>query len=253
MIVTLSPAKILDFESPVPTTIGYSPIFEKSANELNELLKKESVEDLMKLMKINPPLAQSTYEYIHSFDMSKTPERQAVSVYNGIAFQGLDAPTLTEDDLMFAQKHLIILSGMYGMLHPLDKVKPYRLEMQTKLANSRGKNLYYYWSDTITDKMKEVMADNDNVWINLASNEYSKVINRKKLPKGSRIITPVFKETSGDTYKQVTVHAKKARGMMARFIIQHRIEDPEHIKAFDTEGYGYSEQLSSDDEWVFIR
>lgn len=253
MIITLSPAKILDFESGIPISATSEPLFQKEATELNERMKKLTIDEIIKLMKVNPSLGQNTYEYIHGYDMPQTPQRQSIFVYNGIAFQGLDAATLSEDDLAFGQQHLIILSGLYGMLRPLDLVRPYRLEMQTKLKNNKGNNLYDYWREKLSLQMANMLKQGDNIWVNLASNEYSKVIDRKLLPEGYQIITPVFKEASGNVYKQVTVHAKKARGMMTRFIIQNKIENPEYLKAFDTEGYAYSEQLSQGEEWVFIR
>lgn len=253
MIITLSPTKILDFDPKNPSENSSDPMFEKEATELNGLLESISIDEIAALMKVNPQLAQSTYAYIHSFEDANVIRKEAIFVYNGIAFQGLSADTLSADDLLFAQSHLIILSGLYGMLRPLDKIKPYRLEMQTKLNNAKGKDLYAFWKDRLSAQLAEMMSEDDNIWVNLASNEYSKVIDRKKLPKGCRIITPVFKELNGDVYKQVTVHAKKARGMMARFITQNRIKEVEYIKAFDMEGYGYSEQLSNKDEWVFVR
>ncbi len=253
MIVTLSPAKILDFDSEVSATSFSQAQFSKEADELNELMKKKSIDDIAMLMKINPTLAQSTYEYVHSFDLEQVPSRQAAFVYNGIAYQGLDANTLSADDFEFAQKYLVIFSGLYGMLRPLDMIKPYRLELQTKLKNRRGANLYDFWKETLTKHLSQMMTEDDKVWVNLSSNEYSKVIDKKKLPKGHQIITPIFKEAKGDTYKQVIVYAKKARGMMARFIVQNKIDNTEYLKAFDTEGYCYSEQLSSAEEWVFIR
>lgn len=253
MIITLSPAKILDFESEVAVNESSQPLFQKEAIELNENLKNKSVDELIDLMKVNPQLAQDTYTYIHSFNEPEAKSRQAIFTYNGIAFQGLDALSLSYEDLSFAQEHLLVLSGLYGMLRPLDMIKAYRLEMQAKLLNEKGKDLYAYWKDVLSSQMSKLLTNDDNVWVNLASKEYDKVIDRKQLSKEVKIITPVFKESSGNTYKQVTVHAKKARGMMARFIIQHQLKDVEHIKGFDTEGYGYSEQLSSDNEWVFIR
>lgn len=252
MIITLSPAKILNFDD-IHCSLASEPLFQKEARELNSILKRASIEDVMSLMKVAPQLAQDTYEYIHGFEMEDVSLKQAIFVYNGIAFQGLDAASLTEQDLSFAQNHLVILSGLYGMLRPLDQIKPYRLEMQTKLPNANGKDLYVFWRDLLSQQFSQMMKEDDGVWVNLASHEYSKVIDKKQLPKECQIITPVFKEINGNTYKQVTVHAKKARGMMSRFIIQNRIKEVEHIKAFDAEGYTYSEQLSSEEEWVFIR
>lgn len=253
MIVTLSPAKTLDYRSPVKFDKCTRPKYQKQANELNDLLKPLSVEEIAKLMSINKQIAHDVHQYIHAYDMSKTPQRQAVYAYNGIAYLGLAPETLSEDDLEYAQSHLSILSGMYGMLRPLDVIKPHRLEMQIALANHMGKNLYDYWSETISRHLGDMLSDDDNTWINLSSKEYSKAVNRKLLPKNHRMITPVFKESRGNGYKQIVVYAKKARGMMARFIIQHRISDLEHLKAFDTEGYSFAPQLSDDNEWIFIR
>ena len=253
MIITMSPAKLLDFDSDVSIKESSTPIYQAEAAELNALVKDIGVEDIASLMKINPQLARDTFEYIHTFGLPQTPKRQAVFVYNGIAYQGLDAATLTREDLSYAQDHLALFSGMYGLLRPLDLISPYRLELQTGLANKRGKNLYDYWSDALTKHLSKMILENGNIWINLSSNEYTKVIDCKQLPKGTQIITPIFKEARGNGYKQIVVYAKKARGMMARFIVQNRIENTEYLKAFDTEGYSYSEQLSNEQEWVFVR
>ncbi|WP_165021328.1 peroxide stress protein YaaA [Dysgonomonas sp. ZJ279] len=253
MIITLSPAKILDFKSPVSIKESSQPLFVKKAHELNDILKDLSREDISDLMKINPKQTMDVYQYIHSFDLAKTPKKQAAFAYNGIAYQGLEPETLTTNDFDFAQKHLLILSGLYGVLRPLDIIKPYRLELQSPLDNPKGKTLYNYWSDTITQYMSKQLLADDNIWVNLSSNEYTKAVDRKKLPKGCRIITPLFKEHDGNKYKQVIVYAKKARGMMARFIVQNKLTDIEHLKAFDTEGYSFAPQLSSDKEWIFIR
>lgn len=253
MIITLSPAKLLDFDTEVNIDYSSTPIYQKEAIELNSLLKDIAVEEIGQLMNINPQLAHSTYEYVNSFDLPKTAKRQAAYAYNGIAYQGLDISSFSDADLDFAQQHLVLFSGLYGMLRPLDMIKPYRLEMQTKLANSRGETLYDFWKETLTKQMSNAMLASSKVWVNLTSKEYTKVIDRKKLPKEHQMIMPVFKEARGDGFKQVVVYAKKARGMMARFIIQNQLKDAEHIKAFDTEGYSYSEHLSSKEEWVFIR
>jgi cytoplasmic iron level regulating protein YaaA (DUF328/UPF0246 family) len=253
MIITLSPAKMLDFETPVSYKKSTKPIFEKEADELYHSLKDVKPQEIASLMSINSQLAQDVYQYIQAFDLSKTPRRQAIFAYNGIAYKGLDAHTLSDSDLEFAQKHLVHISGLYGALRPLDIIKPYRLEMQIPLANNKGKNLYDFWSDTISNYIAGQMKADDNTWINLSSKEYTKAVNRKLLPKGYRMITPVFKESRGNGYKQIVVYAKKARGMMTRFIVQNKLTDIEHIKGFDTEGYSFAPQLSDDKEWVFIR
>lgn len=253
MIITLSPAKLLDFETPVNYSHSTKPLYEKEADELYASIQNLTIDEVAKLMHINTQLAQNVHQYIHAFPLSTTPQRQAIFAYNGIAYKGLNAHTLADKDLEFAQKHLLHISGLYGVLRPLDLIKPYRMEMQIALANNRGKNLYDFWSNTISQYLAKAMQEDDNTWINLSSHEYTKAVDKKLLPKGARIITPLFKEDNGKGYKQIVVYAKKARGMMSRFIIENQLTDTEHIKAFDTEGYCFAPQLSSDKEWVFIR
>ncbi|NDV67313.1 peroxide stress protein YaaA [Dysgonomonas sp. 25] len=253
MIITLSPAKLLDFKTPVPTKKHTNPLYEKEADSLYHSLQGASAQEIGKLMNINPQLAYQVYEYVQAFPLSRTPKRQAVYAYNGIAYKGLDAHTLSEKDLDFAQKHLVHISGLYGVLRPLDLIKPYRLEMQIPLVNDKGKNLYDFWTETVSRYMADQMRADDNIWVNLASKEYSKAVNKKLLPKGAQIITPVFKQDTAKGPKQIVVYAKKARGMMTRFIIQNRITNIEDLKGFDMEGYSFSPKLSKGNEWVFIR
>lgn len=253
MIITLSPAKLQDFETPLDITESTTPLYAKEAKELYKSMEGISAGEIASLMSINSQLAHNVYQYIHAFPLSKTPQRQAAFAYNGIAYQGLDARTLSHDDLAYAQKHLIHISGLYGILRPLDLIKPYRLEMQIPLVNNKGKDLYAFWSETISKYIAKEMKADDNIWVNLTSKEYAKAVDRKLLPKGHKVITPIFKQQTDRGYKQIVVYAKKARGMMSRFIIQNRITDIEHLKAFDTEGYTFAPQLSDDKEWVFIR
>ncbi|WP_108822142.1 peroxide stress protein YaaA [Dysgonomonas sp. Marseille-P4361] len=253
MLIILSPAKLQNFDTPAKIKEATTPLFEKEANELYASMEGISVSEIGSLMNINPQLAHDVYQYIHAFSLPKTPQKQAIFAYNGIAYKGLDAESMTKEDLKFAQKHLAHITGLYGVLRPLDLIKPYRLEMQIPLANNKGKNLYDFWTETISNYIAKEMEADDNVLINLASKEYSKAVNKKLLPKGHRIITPIFKEHTDKGYKQIVVYAKKARGMMSRFIIQNKLTDVEHLKAFDTEGYAFSEQLSNDKEWVFVR
>ncbi|MDR1884113.1 MAG: YaaA family protein [Prevotella sp.] len=253
MITTLSPAKLQDFESPVPVKDATVPLYAEEAKELYGSMEGLPVSEIASLMRINPQLAHNAYQYIHAFPLSKTPRRQAIFAYSGIAYQGLDAKTFSDRDLDFAQKHLILMSGLYGALRPSDSIKPYRLEMQIPVVNNRGKDLYAFWTETVSEYLAERMKADDNVWINLASKEYAKAINRKLLPKGHKVITPVFKQQADKGYRQVVVYAKKARGMMARFIIRNRIKNVEYLKAFDSEGYIFAPQLSDDNEWVFTR
>lgn len=253
MIVTLSPAKLLDFESPVSTNESTVPLFQQEADQLYQLLEGSSVEDIKNLMNINVQLAHDVYQYIHAFQLKRTPQKQAIFAFNGMAYLGLQAKSFSEDDLKYAQDHLIHISGLYGALRPLDLIKPHRLEMHTSLVNSRGKDLYEFWGDELSRYIADRMKEDDNIWVNLASKEYTKVVNRKLLPKGHVIIAPVFKQQTDKGYKQIVVYAKKARGMMTRFILQNKITNLEHLKAFDEEGYCFAPQLSNDKEWVFIR
>lgn len=253
MIITLSPAKLQDFNTPLETKESTAPLYVREAKELYKSLEGVSVNEISSLMNINSQLAHDVYQYIHAFPLGKTSQRQAIFAYNGIAYQGLDARTLSDEDLSFAQKHLIHISGLYGVLRPLDLIKPYRLEMQIPLANNKGKDLYAFWKESISKYLAKQMKADDNIWINLASKEYAKAVDKKLLPKGHKIITPIFKQHTDKGYKQIVVYAKKARGMMSRFIIQNRLTDIEHLKAFDTEGYTFAPHLSDDSEWVFIR
>lgn len=253
MIITMSPAKLMDFESPVKVEKSTKPIWEKDAEYLNGLMKQFSSDDIREMMGVNPGIARQVYDYVQSFEMKRTPKRQAALAYNGIAYKGLAAGSFDSEDWDFAQKHLIFISGLYGVVRPLDLIKPYRLEAQIKLANKEGDDLYAYWSDKVTDYLSKQLTQDDNIWINLSSNEYFKVINKKKLPKDCTIITPVFKEQTDNGYRMVVVYAKKARGMMSRFIIKNKLENVEDIKHFDVEGYSFSPNLSKKGEWVFVR
>lgn len=253
MIITMSPAKLQDFESSIPSVEATVPIYAKEANELYKSMEGISAGEIASLMDINPQLAHNVYQYIHAYSLSKTPQRQAALAYNGIAYHGLDAKTFTKEDWTFAGEHLVHLSGLYGVLRPTDLIKPYRLEMQIALVNDKGKDLYAFWRDTISNYLAKRMKADDNVWINLASKEYAKAVDRKLLPKGHKVITPIFKQQTDKGYKQIVVYAKKARGMMSRFIIEHRLTDVEHLKGFDTEGYVFAPQLSDDKEWIFVR
>lgn len=253
MIIIMSPAKLQDFETPPPTKEATTPLYGKEAKVLYKSMEGISVEEIASLMSINPQMAHDVYQYIHAFPLSKTSQKQASFAYNGIAYKGLNAETFTRKEMEFAQKHLVHISGLYGVLRPLDLIKPYRLEMQIPIVNDKGKDLYAFWTDTISSYLAKRMKADDNILINLASKEYAKTVNKKLLPKGYKMITPIFKQQTDKGYKQIVVYAKKARGMMSRFIIQHQLTDVEHLKAFDTEGYGFAPQLSDDKEWVFIR
>lgn len=254
MIAILSPAKTLNMESRAGTNLYTKPKFIKEAGTLMKELIKYSPPEMENLMKINSELAEQNFRrhmmWRQNHDLSNS--KQAILAYDGAVYQGINAEDLQEEELSFANKHVRILSGLYGALRPLDLIQPYRLEMQARLKNNRGNNLYSFWRDKLTDYfVKEFEKQEDNVLIDLASKEYSSAINLDKI--NARVITPVFKEHKGGTLKVITIYAKRARGLMTRFIIQNRIKAPDELKEFGEEGYSYSEYLSTENEWVFTR
>lgn len=254
MITIISPAKTLDYKSDVQTKQFSQPIFLEHSEKLVCELRKLKPKDIASLMKVNDDIATLNFERFASWGIPFNLDnaKQALLAFKGQVFVGLDAKTLSEEELLFAQNHLRILSGLYGILKPLDLMQAYRLEMGTNLDNPKGKNLYEFWGNKITEAINNEISQHKNkVLVNLASNEYYKVIKPKLLK--AEIITPVFKEAKGNDFKVVTVYAKTARGLMSRFIIQNRIEKPEDLKAFDTEGYLYNHDLSTEKEWVFTR
>lgn len=254
MLLVISPAKTLDFETPSVTEhYSRADFLDRSESLINEL-RALSPADIASLMKISDKLGSLNYGRFQDWRAPTSPEmgKQAVLAFKGDVYTGLDADNMSDDDLAFAQRHLRILSGLYGVLRPLDIMQPYRLEMGTPFANQGGKNLYEFWGNTLTDALNSCMADNgDEVLVNLASNEYFKAVKPKQL--AAPVITPVFKDLKGDKYKIISFYAKKARGMMAAYIIKHRLTQVEDIKGFDTEGYRYSESMSDGNNWVFIR
>lgn len=254
MKTIISPAKNLDFKRQVQITEFTQPIFLKESERLIRNLRKLKPGDLTNLMGISDKLAVLNFERFQIWSQPFTTEnaRQAVLAFNGEVYNGLNAQELNEEDLKYAQNHLRILSGLHGILRPLDLIQPYRLEMGTKLAFGKSDDLYSFWNNKIHNYLKELLADSPNpVLINLASNEYSKVTKLKKLK--ARVISPVFYQLKGNDYKMIIVYAKKARGLMTRFIIDNRIHEPEQLKLFDAEGYFYNENLSDEKKWVFCR
>lgn len=254
MLVVLSPAKNLDLSPADIPLDATQPVLMSDAQSLAKQCKKLSPADLSSLMGISDKLAILNAERFSSFTTPFTEDnaKPAVLTFNGDVYLGLDASTLSDEDLAFSQQHLRILSGLYGVLKPLDLMQAYRLEMGTRLANNRGDNLYQYWGSTIAKALNSDQDSNDDpVLINLASNEYFKAVDKKTLK--AKIITPVFKDEKKGTYKVISFYAKKARGMMARYIIDKRITNPEQLKQFDTAGYTYSAELSKANEWVFTR
>jgi len=254
MITLLSPAKLLNFEKQQITDVFTIPRFMEEAGQLISKLRELSEEELANLMDINDQLARLNYERYQQWSPPFTTgnAKQSIFSFNGEVYNGLKAAELTSEDLKFAQETLRMLSGLYGLLRPLDLIQPYRLEMNTKLQVGSNKNLYEFWGDKIYDLLKnEIQKHKNKFIINLASNEYGKAAKLKKF--GDKVITPVFKELKGEHYKVIVVYTKKARGMMSRFIIQNRIDEPEQLKHFEDEGYFYNDEFSSDNEWCFSR
>ncbi|RDH87470.1 MAG: peroxide stress protein YaaA [endosymbiont of Escarpia spicata] len=254
MLIVISPAKTLDYETPPVTKTHTKPAFLKQSQQLINNLRNYSALDLAELMKLSMKLAELNFDRYHDWKTPFTTKnaKQAALAMKGDVYTGLDAESLNEDDFTFAQDHLRILSGLYGLMRPLDLMQPYRLEMGTKLPNELGKDLYAFWGTTITDAINKALATQGyDVLINLASNEYYKSV-KPKLVKG-RIITPQFKENKNGSYRMIGVYAKKARGLMSRYIIENRLTDPEDIKGFDAAGYDYNAALSQGDQWVFSR
>jgi len=254
MITIISPAKKLDKKTDREINNPTTPDFLKDSQELVEELRNLSPDDLSALMNVSRNIAELNYERFARWHTPFTREnaQSAVFLFNGQVYQGLQAEDLEDDDLHFGQEHLRILSGLYGLLRPLDLIQPYRLEMGTKMSNPRGKDLYTFWGDKLTQNLNEYLQMHDSrVLLNLASNEYYKAVQKDKLE--AEVITPVFKEKKGNQYRTVAVYAKKARGLMSRFILCNRLDDPEAIQSFDEEGYVFSPRQSSQKEWVFVR
>lgn len=254
MLIILSPAKTLKMEKSLNTNLYTQAIFIKEASYLIKELIKYSPPEMERLMKVNSELAERNFKrhirWKDEHDLSNG--KQALLAYDGAVFQGLNAGDLSEQQLSFANDNLRILSGLYGSLRPLDLIQPYRLEMGTKLKNRRGNNLYDFWKHKLTNYLKkELLRQNDNILIDLASKEYSSVIDMSKI--NVKVITPLFKEYKRGTHKVITIYTKRARGLMSRFIIENRIVLPSDLKEFNEEGYRYNEGLSSDIELVFTR
>lgn len=254
MLTILGPAKTIDLTPHGVTERHSDPAYLKQAEMLVNQLRSYSVSQLKNLMKVSDQLATLTFERYAGWRSTYGAEegQQAILAFSGEVFNGLQARSLSEEELLFAQDHVRILSGLYGVLKPLDLILPYRLEIGTRMSHSKGKNLYEYWNEIIPDRIIGDTGQHEpHVLINLASNEYFKSIRPGSFPYA--IITPVFKESDGEGFRNVTIYAKKARGMMLRFILSNRINDPEDLKAFAEEGYYFNNHLSGENEWVFCR
>ncbi len=252
MLIVISPAKTLDYETTPVTDVHSQPDFLNHSAELIEQLRTLSVQDVAELMKLSDKLSSLNVARFESWTPEFTTDnaKQALLAFKGDVYAGMDAETFSAEDFEFAQDHLRILSGLYGLLKPLDLMQPYRLEMGTKLANGRGKDLYQFWGNIITDTLNEQLVS-EQVLINLASNEYFKATKAKNI--SARIITPVFKDWKNGQYKTISFYAKKARGLMSRYIIQNKLENPEQLKDFDLDGYRFADSMSEGDTWTFIR
>ena len=252
MLVLISPAKSFDFESPATTQLFSEPRFVEESTKLIKKMETFSQQKLGELMHISPELATLNVERYKKWtpNPKKEATKQALLAFNGEVFRGLNAKEMTEEELQFAQSHLRILSGLYGVLRPLDLMQPYRLEMGTKLKYYSTNNLYQFWGDKITTQLNQDLGDGKYV-INLASTEYYKSVKVATLK--ATVITPTFKDFSKGTYKVVMTYAKNARGTMANYIIKNNITDPELLKSFDGNGYAYNPALSDKANWVFTR
>lgn len=254
MLALLSPAKRLDFETPPTVSAHSTPALLDEAGKLMRTTRNLSQKKLRELMDISPTLAKLNSEryQLLSTDLSPDNAKQAALAFKGDTYTGLDADSLGDDDLAWAQDHVGILSGLYGYLRPLDLMQAYRLEMGTKLKTRRGTTLYDFWGDRITKEINGILAQQDDaVVVNLASVEYFKSVNQEKLK--ARVVTPVFMDTKDGKSRVLFLFAKQARGMMARYIIDHRITDVEELKGFDSGGYRFREDMSEGDRWVFER
>jgi cytoplasmic iron level regulating protein YaaA (DUF328/UPF0246 family) len=254
MLMVISPAKTLDFETPPTTERFTQPQYLDHSQELILQLRELTPAQISELMHLSDKLAGLNAARFGSWTPAFTAKnaKQALLAFKGDVYTGLAAETLSETDLDYAQQHLRMLSGLYGLLRPLDLMQPYRLEMGTKLANARGKDLYAFWGERISEWLDEALAEQgDDVLLNLASNEYFSAVKRSALK--ARVIDTEFRDQKNGQYKIISFYAKKARGMMSRFVISERIDNPEHLKQFDVQGYRFDNELSKPDKLVFLR
>ncbi len=254
MLIVLSPAKTLDYDTPATTDKHTLPDFIDHASELIDILRPFSPAQVGSLMHVSDALAvlNVTRYATWSRKFTRRNAKQAILAFDGDVYEGLDASSLTMRQLDYAQAHVRILSGLYGVLRPLDLMQPYRLEMGTRLANPRGKDLYAFWDGTVTEALNETLrAQKSEVLVNLASEEYFKVV-KPKLVR-ARIVTPVFEDWKDGRYKVISFYAKRARGLMTRFAVAKGIRDVEMLKAFNAEGYGFDPNASTENGWVFRR
>lgn len=254
MFFVLSPAKNLNEKDPSPVSSFTLPDLLPEAEILMQKLRQLAPQQIAELMHVSDKIALLNAERNAAWHTPFTPEnaKQAVFMFNGDVYEGIAADTLKPEQIDYLQQHVRLLSGLYGVLRPLDLMQPYRLEMGTAFANSRGKNLYEFWGDKITDLLNQTLKQaGSDVLINLASQEYFKSVNTQKL--NARLITPIFKDEKNGKYKIISFYAKRARGLMVRYAAEHGITEPEMLKNFDYEGYSFNEAASNEAEWVFMR
>jgi cytoplasmic iron level regulating protein YaaA (DUF328/UPF0246 family) len=257
MLLLLSPAKTLDYDTPTPETLlqrAEPPRFVERSAELIGVLRRKTPAEIGELMSLSPALSELNAERYAAWStrFGRINSKPAVLAFNGDVYEGLDARTLKTADLAWAQEHIVILSGLYGALRPLDLMQPYRLEMGTRLQNPRGKDLYAFWGDTVAEYLNERQAgEKSPVIVNLASQEYFRAADRKALK--ARVIECVFEDWKGGRYKVISFFAKRARGLMARHAIQQRAKTPKALQKFALEGYAFDEAASEGDRWVFRR
>ena len=252
MLIVLSPAKSLDLESPLTTKQHTTPEFIPQAAALIEVLRDYSPARISELMHLSDALSVLNVGRYAHWQPDHAEARPAVMSFNGDVYTGLDAPSLDAKGLKYAQRHVRILSGLYGLLRPLDQMHPYRLEMGTKLANKGGKDLYAFWGTTITEALnRQLLATKSTALVNLASTEYFRSVKPKLLD--APVIEPVFQDWKNGQYKIISFFAKRARGMMARYATENGITDPEQLKEFDVDGYAFDADASGDNSWVFRR
>ena len=249
MLAIISPSKTQDFSECNIDIFSQTRQLE-SSNELIGILKSKSKSQISKLMSLSEKLSELNFDRFQKFKLPFTLDnaKQAILAFKGDVYNGINAPDLSSEDLEFAQSKVRMLSGLYGVVRPLDLIQPYRLEMGTKLSNAKGSNLYDYWGSEISNVLNE---DDPDLIINLASNEYFKAIDKNTLK--ANILDIVFKEKKGETYKVIGIYAKRARGLMINYIIRNRLENPEALKDFSDEGYRFDKDLSSDSSWVYLR
>jgi len=254
MLIVISPAKTLDYETPPKSATFTIPDYLDRSAELIARARRYSALDIAELMAVSMKLAELNFERFEQWHTPFTPDnaKQAVLAFKGDVYTGLDAERFSAADFKFAQNHLRILSGLYGLLRPLDLMQPYRLEMGRKVDTDRGRNLYEFWGTIITEGLNAQLKKLKSPYlINLASNEYFKAVKPKALD--GEIITPEFKDWKNGQYKMMGVYAKKARGQLSRFVIRNQLTDPQQMKAFDVDGYRFNEALSNGNKWVFTR